>query len=55
MGTILTFNSASHLTSHRGKVACQRRTTVAIMVLFTPLPVRWRELELHAERELSKA
>jgi len=30
----------------------QRETTVAIMGLFMPLPVRWKELERHAKQEL---
>ncbi|KAH9000126.1 hypothetical protein EDB92DRAFT_1829472 [Lactarius akahatsu] len=55
MGTVLTFDSAGRLTSHSGKIARQRGTTVAITGLFTPLPVRRKEFERHAKREFGKA
>ncbi|KAI9440372.1 hypothetical protein H4582DRAFT_1936437 [Lactarius indigo] len=55
MGTILTFDNTGRLTSHSGKVARQRGTTVAITGLFTPLPVRRKEFERHAKREFGKA
>ncbi|KAH9974898.1 histidine kinase-like ATPase [Lactifluus volemus] len=46
MGTVLTFNSAGRLTSHSGKVARQRGTTVTVSGLF---------FERHAKREFGKA
>ncbi len=70
MNIVLTFDNAGRLTSHRGKVTrqvcasahvslpCPRTDSgvaVAIMGLFTPLPVRRKELERHTKRELRKA
>ncbi|KAF8265868.1 hypothetical protein EI94DRAFT_1685081 [Lactarius quietus] len=55
MGTVLAFDNTGRLTSHSGKVARQRGTTVSITGLFTPLPVRRKEFERHAKREFGKA
>ncbi|KAI9442100.1 histidine kinase-like ATPase [Lactarius psammicola] len=54
-GTIFTFDSAGCLTCHRWNIASQRGNTVAIMGLFTLLPVRPKELERHAKPEFRKA
>ncbi|KAI9438884.1 histidine kinase-like ATPase [Lactarius psammicola] len=53
--TILTFDSAGCLTCHRWKFARQRGNTVAIMGLFTLLPVGLKELERYAKLEFRKA
>ncbi|CAL1697533.1 unnamed protein product [Somion occarium] len=54
MGAILQLDRNGRVTSHSGKVARQRGTTVTISKLFKPLPVRRKELERNAKREYSK-
>ncbi|KAI9450847.1 hypothetical protein BJY52DRAFT_1215327 [Lactarius psammicola] len=54
-GTLLTFDNAGCLTCHRWNIVRQRGNTVAIMGLFTLLPVRLKELERHAKLEFRKA
>ncbi|EMD32702.1 hypothetical protein CERSUDRAFT_161174 [Gelatoporia subvermispora B] len=55
MGTVLEFDRAGRLVRRDGKAARQRGTTVTVAGLFTPLPVRRKELERNAKREFGKA
>ncbi|KAI0067480.1 DNA mismatch repair protein MutL [Artomyces pyxidatus] len=54
-GTILELNRDGTVKSRSGKVARQRGTTVSVSGLFTPLPVRRKELERNVKREFGKA
>ncbi|KAF9788005.1 hypothetical protein BJ322DRAFT_1002088 [Thelephora terrestris] len=55
MGTVLELDRSGKVTSRSGKVARQRGTTVTVTGLFKPLPVRRKEFERNAKRELAKA
>lgn len=55
MGTVLEFDARGRVKSRSGKVARQRGTTVTLTKLFTPLPVRRKDLEKNAKREFGKA
>ncbi|KAG8949841.1 hypothetical protein FRC03_000214 [Tulasnella sp. 419] len=54
MGTILEFDRSGKLKSSSGKVARQRGTTATVTGIFTPLPVRRKELERNIKREFAK-
>ncbi|OCH89384.1 DNA mismatch repair protein MutL [Obba rivulosa] len=55
MGTVLEFDRAGRVARRDGKAARQRGTTVTVSGLFSPLPVRRKELERNAKREFGKA
>ncbi|KAF8520420.1 hypothetical protein BU17DRAFT_46831, partial [Hysterangium stoloniferum] len=55
MGTVIEFEQSGKVKSHSGKIARKRGTTVTVSGLFTPLPVRRKELERNVKREFSKA
>ncbi|KAL5513934.1 hypothetical protein ACEPAG_2695 [Sanghuangporus baumii] len=55
MGTILDFDKTGKVKSHSGKTARQRGTTVYVEGLFSPLPVRRKELQRNSKREFGKA
>ncbi|KAF7295692.1 hypothetical protein MIND_01109600 [Mycena indigotica] len=54
MGTTIDLDSTGKVKS-KSKTARQRGTTVTLNRLFSPLPVRRKELERHAKREFGKA
>ncbi|CCM04153.1 uncharacterized protein FIBRA_06315 [Fibroporia radiculosa] len=55
MGTVLELDRFGRVARRDGKVARQRGTTICIIGLFKPLPVRRKELERNAKREFGKA
>ncbi|KAI6131694.1 histidine kinase-like ATPase [Pisolithus croceorrhizus] len=55
MGTVLEIDRNGRLKGQKAKVARQRGTTVTVTNLFTPLPVRRKELERNIKREFQKA
>ncbi|EIN06510.1 DNA mismatch repair protein MutL [Punctularia strigosozonata HHB-11173 SS5] len=54
MGTVLSFDRAGRLKG-TSKIARQRGTTTLVSGLFSPLPVRRKELERNVKREYGKA
>ncbi|KAH9852812.1 hypothetical protein C2E23DRAFT_729924 [Lenzites betulinus] len=54
-GTVIEFERTGKAKSRKGKAARQASTTVTVTGLFTPLPVRRKELERNAKREFGKA
>ncbi|KAF7295702.1 hypothetical protein MIND_01110600 [Mycena indigotica] len=54
MGTTIDLDSTGKVKG-KSKTARQRGTTVTLHKLFSPLPVRRKELERHAKREFGKA
>lgn len=55
MGTVIELDRGGKVSSRSTKVARQRGTTVTVVGLFKPLPVRRKELERNAKREFAKA